>query len=488
VTDLDIRVTELLAELAEAVPVEARNAPAGPAVVGRDLDDRGEYPVRPLASLPPRRRLVLAAAAAVLAAALVAGLVVVRSEDRSPVSVSAADLAVDTAALGMGRMAVVVENDLYVADGPTGQVWKLTDVGSGEEISDVSFSHDGEWVAFMVSGDLWTVRWNGEDAEKLGASSGHAWSPTDDVLAFIAGRRPRWARAGEPAASNRSRAPGFDAAEGTTLAWSPDGAKVAYGADVMGTRFVTWFSVVDDADTPTAGGGPPFIEEVLAWPTDSALLTVERSASDESLFVSAVEVAPHGSAPVRVGAYFSVLGRLAPWDGQLSARANLSGAHLVTVDTTGSTAALVASGGAGLLLCSLTTFTCGGEVLVEPGRSVLAPTFSPDASMVSVVAEDGGSSDLLVAAADGTSIGRLSLGPRRVAPADGSSGPDQLAPIDPPQWGDGNWLLARVDHQRVVRWVPGEAEPDVVLEGSEGSADRSDGAAPVDRLAYWAPG
>jgi WD40 repeat protein len=467
VTDLDARVTELLAELAEAVPVETRGDPARLAVAGSDLDDRGEYPVRPLGTKRSPRRPVLAAAAAVLAVALVAGLVVVRSGDRSPVSVSAASLAVDTAALGAGRMAVVVENDLYVADGPTGAVWKLTDVGKGEEVSNVSFSHDGEWVAFTIHDEsgLWVSRWDGSERHRIGrAPSSYAWSPTDDQLAYATQDQVRVAQAD---GSSRDLDGGSAPKAYTRVAWSPDGTTLAFVLDPGGVVRAT---LIGNTEAGWSTSNPP-AEEVLAWPTAEAVLVRNAwpSASDDPNVdrlsavhpitgeAAALTLTPRGATPSVVGYRVATI----------TARA--------TVTTSG-----------GVEVCDLRDLTCSAAAAPATGTTFTQVSLSPNGLHVAVIGTEGEASQLQLTTLGvftGLSFPEIDDLTRGTIDLDGAS--FGVEP-EPPLWSGGSTVLVRTFEAAVEAFTSDGSRTTVV------SGDRF--LVPADDypggtgLAYWAPG
>jgi hypothetical protein len=274
--------------------------------------------------------------------------------------------------------------------------------------------------------------------------------------------------------------------------WSPDGSTVAYGTDVMGAHFVTTVDADDPALTPTAGGGPPFLEQALAWPVADRLLAVERSADLQQTFISEVDFQVNAGAadsqPRYVWVESTVVAQLAPWDQGRSNAAWMLGTGVVAVAPGGATVALASSDGPTLMLCPVATAACAQADLAAPGRiGVLGPGYSPDGSMISVIAEQSSTAQVIVVGTDGSVVDTLDLGERFAPPADDEPGPEWFVANDLPQWGDGDWLLARVDHDRVVRWTPGGGEPQVVVKGAEGRANRSEEPAPSDRLAYWAP-
>lgn len=457
---IEQKLTDLLTELAGATPVEGRPYPV------RTTSQRPEYPVAPIEgpSRPSGRGRVLVAAAAVLVAVVIGGLLVLGRGGDSPVSVSAADLPVDTAALGSGRMAVVIENDLYVADGPSGEVWRLTDTGRGEEVSMVSFSHDGEWVAFTIHDEsgLWVSRWNGSERHRIGrAPSSYVWSPTDDQLAYTTQREVVVAEASgghRALPTSEVAAPaGF-----TPVVWSPDGMALGF----QGVEGHPQFLTLDGAAT----GSNPDADWLLAWPRVSMTL---------------VDVGVEGferrnlAADVRQGE--QVVTRLA----------DLSSAQLPSrwAATTDRVVAISSNPGA-VTACSLDDLSCASLDVPFAPQGYSDPAVSPDGARVALV---GGLSGI---EAEGTTLVVSDLvqgGHRELGRVDvGSRGNVAFGTVlygigpEPPVWIDNTTLLVRVEGSSVVvvDVVAGTRTPVVVGDRFLPPADDYPGGT---GLAYWSP-
>ena len=205
---------------------------------------------------------------------------------------------------------------LYYSD--TGQRLAAWDVVSGAEHPLVpcprrgclggAVSPDGRSAVFPAKGnallvDLETGATTPLDLPDTAAGVG-AWSPDGTTLAFTT-PDGLWtmdvAHGGEPelvrAATDRSAEPD------PSVAWSPDGSRIAYFDAVRSTRgssLVTAYDAVsvriDGTDPvalakagacPCAGGGPPF----LTWSPDGTQLAIATRGTDSGIYT----VAPDGS-------------------------------------------------------------------------------------------------------------------------------------------------------------------------------------------------
>ena len=483
---IEEEVTALLADLAAAAPVEDRPFPADAIapLLAAGRGGRGDgrasgpdYPVEP--ALPPRRsssrRRVLVAAAVLAVVALVGGLLLFDRASPSPVTASMAQLQVDTAALGTGRLAVVIENDLYVADGPTGAVWKLTDTGRGDEVSDVAFSADGEWVAFTVHDEsgLWVSRWDGSEHHRIGrAPSRYSWSPTDDQLVFATRDQVRIAQTD---GSSRALEGGPSPLPFTNVVWSPDGQSLAFAQEPYpGDQGSVIIVTPEGGDDP--GWGKPSryttpADEVLAWPSESVVLVAGRftGGAERSL-----QTALLASVDTEV-----LLG--------------LPEGSLVSTSSDGSRVAAVLPGRPSIERCDLppAPSPCGPVWFSAALDRTSAPSFSPTGRALAIVGTDAaGRAVLTVADASGTAAvepaGALGEGivltePPEVRSSFGTT-------VEPPQWIDEDHLLVRAGDRidLVERTAGGGATTIPVVLG-----DRY--LAPVDAypggtgLAYWVP-
>jgi dipeptidyl-peptidase 4 len=103
------------------------------------------------------------------------------------------------------RLLVPIRGDLYVKDGPDAPLRKIFE-SQGSPAVDAKFSPDGEWVAFVRSGEIWVIPSDGGQAvqvtcggngdtifhglaeyiaqEEMDRSSGFWWSPESRRIAF----------------------------------------------------------------------------------------------------------------------------------------------------------------------------------------------------------------------------------------------------------------------------------------------------------------
>ncbi len=164
-----------------------------------------------------------------------------------------------------------MENNLFLADGASGEVRRITDTGTGEEVSHVSWSYDGEWVAFSIHDEsvLWVVKRDGLERHRLGRSpTSYAWSPTANELVYATNDEVRIAQVD---GSSCALAGGPAPAPFTTVVWSPDGDRVSF-AGPNGELAIATFG--DCPDLGRAGDSPP-VSQVLAWPVDDLVLVTE---------------------------------------------------------------------------------------------------------------------------------------------------------------------------------------------------------------------
>jgi dipeptidyl aminopeptidase/acylaminoacyl peptidase len=169
---------------------------------------------------------------------------------------------------GQGRLAFVSAGKLYVLDGSAaGRPAVLDPVAAPADVVAPAFSHDGKWLAFLVTvpssypqvsyytGTLWLARANGTGAHRvLGNASTFAWSPKRDVLAATV-----YPPSGSVLSQLDELGPAMAArrvpdASGPA-AWSPDGSQLAFAS--MSGRPPGRFTGL--LETMPASGGTPVI-------------------------------------------------------------------------------------------------------------------------------------------------------------------------------------------------------------------------------------
>jgi len=112
--------------------------------------------------------------------------------------------------------------------------------------TDPAWSADGTHLAFSLFGSIWQVPVEGGVAEQISAAPGYhahpAWSPKGDKIAFVSGGPPGGAKPNitgklmlvDPATGSEHEQKTPYRVAGT-LAWSPDGARIACGFSVPDT-------------------------------------------------------------------------------------------------------------------------------------------------------------------------------------------------------------------------------------------------------------
>jgi dipeptidyl aminopeptidase/acylaminoacyl peptidase len=202
---------------------------------------------------------------------------------------------------------------LSLRGGPATQV-----TASEKNVSDPRWSPDGRRLAFVRDAAIWVVDADGSRLVTLGhhpaGESAPRWSPEGRKLAFIS-RRRGWAqvwivdapvpRRGRPAATprpERARAvtpPGIDVDE---LDWSPDGTRLAIGAQrgeaVRHASRISVVTIADGAERPIGAGAD--WECGARWLPDGGLVFT----TDADGWFQVVRLAPDLEArkPVTAGA------------------------------------------------------------------------------------------------------------------------------------------------------------------------------------------
>ncbi|HYM69107.1 MAG TPA: hypothetical protein VEZ44_05875 [bacterium] len=142
---------------------------------------------------------------------------------------------------GQGRLALVWESRLYVADGTVGT---LREIPSTDVAATPTWSHDGHWLAYLrlpggdaATGEAWIASADGGQRYRVGQAAAVrrgalAWSPTAATFAAVLQDSP--GQSGLWLASPGGTARPLRGAGNTvtSFAWSPDGETIAYVATV----------------------------------------------------------------------------------------------------------------------------------------------------------------------------------------------------------------------------------------------------------------
>jgi dipeptidyl aminopeptidase/acylaminoacyl peptidase len=163
----------------------------------------------------------------------------------------------ETAFAGHGELAFVSRGQLWVLDGATGTLRRVTTPGM--TALDPQFSRDGRWLAFLGSSasppapayTVWLASGDGGGAREILASGGLiGWSPAADLLAVTTADTIRLVG---PSGSARTlaRAPGVGSGVWPgvgSAVWSPDGRSLAVSQGSPSSGSLTSY--------PVAGGRP----------------------------------------------------------------------------------------------------------------------------------------------------------------------------------------------------------------------------------------
>lgn len=164
----------------------------------------------------------------------------------------------------MGKVAYVVDGNVWVKELPDSTPNQITDSGSGLA---PEWSASGEWLSFYResppggSAETWIVRADGTDARTLGDTGPAFWSPTDDRFAvgFDLGLAVESADGSQRTELVPPPDDPYDTKTFGAYTWSPDGQWISFedvsglapGSEFTGPRYNFVYRIRAD------GGGPP---------------------------------------------------------------------------------------------------------------------------------------------------------------------------------------------------------------------------------------
>lgn len=201
-----------------------------------------------------------------------------------------------------GDLAFIQNGLLYVAEGKTGHLTRLSE--SGQALSPI-WSHDGQWLAYIRviqqnedSGTLWLVKRDGTESHQVQGlpeavfSSTYTWSPTENRLAVSCQGIWLINKQGLPEQMLKDRA------INRSIAWSPDGRQLAYSltlpytqeevhnrSDALYTLDVFTGKTVKHLVSPAAG-----IHMVAWWLNSKGLLYWEIPGHGASIAADGVDL------------------------------------------------------------------------------------------------------------------------------------------------------------------------------------------------------
>lgn len=189
------------------------------------------------------------------------------------------------------------KRNVYVAQGPDFMPRKLTSFtqDDGQEITSLSISDDGQWIAFVRGGDhganwedglpvnttsravppkvqIWSFPFAGGEGKALAEGDEPVISPKSNVIAFV--------KAGQVwtvSTNGSSAAKALFTARGTngSLEWSPDGSKLVFVCDRKDHSFIGVFT---DEKKPITWIAPSFARDGSPrWSPDGKKLVFVRT-------------------------------------------------------------------------------------------------------------------------------------------------------------------------------------------------------------------
>jgi Tol biopolymer transport system component len=390
-----------------------------PALLDRAVPTRSPDPAEALIKeahqRKRRRRSIVSGVVVVVLVAALGGFLLSRSKGGTPTSgvtvrppAPKGPVVNERAFTGDGQLAFVSRGTLWVLDGSTGALRKISTPGLVPD--DPSFSPDGHWLAFVASkeitsdygGDvvasilsssLWIARADGTDAHAIGGiafNAAYGWSPHANLFAVAVGKSttvPLGSATGvdliDPTGSISQLVVGTLV---TSAVWSPDGSALAVSTQSGPSGPATWKGTL--TTYPVDGGSSTMWESLAGSYIVSAGWWPVWGIGYTTVGVGAV---PGGSATAD-GSPFYTLARpgAAPKFLGMTLQNESSGTPSGT--SSGWLAFVATSGGVGrsiwqgkqVMVCSPITSDC--SAVTHPTNTVtLDPIWSPNGASLAYV-------------------------------------------------------------------------------------------------------
>jgi DNA-binding CsgD family transcriptional regulator len=358
-----------------------------------------------------------------------------------------ADPATTTADTGLGKLAYVVDGDVWVKQLPDGPPSRLT--SDGLNFGPV-WSASGEWLLFQrregapedIQYPTWLSRSDGGSQRRLTAAK-VAWSPAEDLLAYVDDDGVIVVEAPDGSGRRDLVSPGAESSLSSPV-WSPDGTILAY---VESTRreASTHLKVIS-----SSGGSP---RELLAH--DGGQLIVQACSGDQRWLLVWRGAVISASLQADGLQLWQV-----PLDGggAIDLRQALTYDDFVDPQPDGALVAIVQGGGRNAWENkALAVHASGADAALTPdGIAVSSPAWSPDGSKIAYVEAPD------VLGVPGGDQAKAGLAKRRVWIADVSSSSvtqitwDETYRDERPTWSrdSKSLLMARLDGEGAASiWV-----------------------------------
>ncbi len=368
------------------------------------------------------------------------------------------------APVGLGKIAYVQDEDIWVKDLPDGTPQRITN-HTEQPNARPEWSASGQWLSFLKGKQLGVMRADGSDARFYDAGW-LAWSPVADRLAYISDPGTGTeAIAGELVVENvdgsaRTVVARWHSGSGlvgglSEPAWSADGTSIAYveqrsqaGTPSTYVYAGVWRVPADGSGAPaevyTAGDPPRDGVGVLGWTREGSILVyrVPGFTADLSDGVTVLEIRPGSAAPID----FAPANPIMLIEPEL--RSSAPRGDLVAITDGGGREAW-----SGKRIAVVSTASGTVTDVTDPAVAAIEPSWSPDSRRIAYVAAPNAGTDI-----SGGDAAKAAMAQRKIWVMDQLGANRRQLTADPayrdefPQWSaDGSQILfARLDAQD--RW------------------------------------